>query len=109
MNEIIQGVSKQIGIFLPNIASAIGVLIIGWIIAHLLGRFARIAVSKTGVDNKIANMLGGNSTTDMSRVIGKVVFYIAMLFVFVTFFNVLNLPIVSEPLSHFLDLSLIHI
>ena len=78
-------------------------LIIGWIIAHLLGRFARIAVSKTGVDNKIANMLGGNSTTDMSRVIGKVVFYIAMLFVFVTFFNVLNLPIVSEPLSHFLD------
>lgn len=103
MNEIIQGVSKQIGTFLPNIASAIGVLIIGWIIAHLLGRVARIAVSKTGVDNKIAKVLGGNSTTDMSRVIGKVVYYIAMLFVFVTFFNVLNLPIVSEPLSHFLD------
>ncbi len=103
MNEIIQGVSTQVGTYLPNIASAIGVLIVGWIIAHLLGRIARIAVRKTGVDNKIASMLGGKSKTDMSRVIGKVVYYIAMLFVFVTFFNVLNLPVVSEPLSHFLD------
>jgi hypothetical protein len=103
MNEIIQGVSTQVGTYLPNIASAIGVLIVGWIIAHLLGRIARLAVGKTGIDNKIASMLGGKSKTDMSRVIGKIVYYIAMLFVFVTFFNVLNLPVVSEPLSHFLD------
>ncbi len=103
MDEIIQGVSKQVGQFLPNIASAIGVLIIGWIVAHLLGRIARIAVSKTGVDNKISRMLGKSSTTDMSRVIGKVVFYIVMLFVFVTFFNVLDLSVVSAPLGSFLD------
>ena len=103
MNEIIQGISQQVGGFLPNIASAIGVLIVGWIIAHIIARVIRLAVNRTGVDQKIAGLLGSDKQTDMSRVIGKIVFYIAMLFVFVTFFNVLDLPVVSEPLSAFLD------
>ena len=103
MNEIIQGISQQVGGYLPNIASAIGVLIVGWIVAHIIARVIRLAVGRTGVDHKIASVLGSSQQTDMSRVIGKVVFYIVMLFVFVTFFNVLDLPVVSEPLSAFLD------
>lgn len=103
MSEIIQGISTQVGKYLPNIASAIGVLLIGWIIAHILGRVVRLAVSRTGVDTKLAGLLGTDKQTDMSKVIGKVVFYIAMLFVFVTFFNVLDLPLVSQPLSSFLN------
>ena len=103
MNEIIQGISQQVGQYLPNIASAIGVLIIGWIVAHIIARIVRLALSKTGVDDKLSKVLGAKQETDLSRVIGKIVFYLVMLFVFVTFFNVLDLPIVSEPMSNFLD------
>jgi hypothetical protein len=103
MNEIIQGISQQVGQYLPNIASAIGVLIIGWIIAHLIARVVRLAISRTGIDHQLAGWLGASPKKDMSRIIGKIVFYLAMLFVFVTFFNVLDLPVVSEPLSAFLD------
>lgn len=103
MNEIVQGISQQVGQYLPNIASAIGVLIIGWIIAHIIARVVRLAISRTGIDRRMAGWLGASPKTDMSRVIGKIVFYIAMLFVLVTFFNVLDLPVVSEPLSAFLN------
>ena len=103
MNEIIQGISQQVGQYLPSIASAIGVLIIGWIVAHIIARIVRLALSKTGVDDKLSKVLGAKQETDLSRVIGKIVFYLVMLFVFVTFFNVLDLPIVSEPMSNFLD------
>ena len=103
LETIISGVSEQIGTYLPNIAAAIGVLIVGWLVAHLLARLVRLAVKRTGIDDRLAAMLSTGGKTDMARLIGKVVYYIAMLFVFVTFFNVLDLPIVSKPLSSFLD------
>ena len=90
------------GTYLPNIAAAIGVLVVGWIIAKILARVARVATAKTGVDHHLAKLLGTDKQTDMSAVLGKIVYYVAMLFVFVTFFNVLDLPVVSEPLSAFL-------
>ena len=58
MNEIIQGISQQVGQYLPNIASAIGVLIIGWIVAHIIARIVRLALSKTGVVDKLSKVLG---------------------------------------------------
>ncbi len=103
IKTILGGVSEQIGTYLPNIAAAIGVLVVGWLVAHLIGRIVRLAVSRTGIDDRLASMLSISGKTDMARVIGKAAFYLAMLFVFVTFFNVLDLSVVSKPLSSFLD------
>jgi hypothetical protein len=103
LSKVLNGISEQVGTFLPNIAAAIGVLVLGWILAKVLGRVAKIAVKKTGVDQHIAGLLGTDRRTDMSSLIGKIVYYIGMLFVFVAFFNVLDLPVVSQPLTAFLN------
>lgn len=103
ITKIVGGISEQVGTYLPNIAAAIGVLVVGWIIAKILARVAKVATAKTGVDQHLAGLLGTGKQTDMSAALGKIVYYIAMLFVFVTFFNVLDLPVVSEPLSAFLN------
>ena len=97
------GVLEQVGTVLPNIAAAIGVLFIGWILAHLIGRVARLAVSKTGVDKHLAGFIPSSGKGDVSKIVGKAVFYLIMLFVLVTFFNVLDLSIVSTPLNGFLN------
>lgn len=102
IQDMLSGVTTQVGQFLPNIAAAIGVLFIGWIVAHIIARVVRLAIVKTGVDKQLAKFLptGGG---DVSRLVGKAVFYLIMLFVLVTFFNVLDLPIVSTPLNGFLN------
>jgi hypothetical protein len=104
LQEMLGGITQQVGQFLPNIAAAIGVLFIGWIVAHLIARVVRLAIEKTGVDKQLAKFLPTSGKRgDVSRLIGKAVFYLIMLFVLVTFFNVLDLPIVSTPLNGFLN------
>lgn len=104
LQEMLGGITQQVGQYLPNIAAAIGVLFIGWIVAHIIARVVRLAVQKTGVDKHLAGYFpSSNNRSDVSRIIGKAVFYLLMLFVLVTFFNVLDLPIVSTPLNGFLN------
>lgn len=104
LQDMLGGITQQVGQYLPNIAAAIGVLFIGWIVAHLIARVVRLAVQKTGVDKQLAKFLpSAGKGGDVSRIIGKAVFYLLMLFVLVTFFNVLDLPIVSTPLNGFLN------
>ena len=104
LQDMLGGITQQVGQYLPNIAAAIGVLFIGWIVAHIVARVVRLAVQKTGVDKHLAGYFpASNNRSDVSRIIGKAVFYLLMLFVLVTFFNVLDLPIVSTPLNGFLN------
>ena len=104
IKEMAGGITQQIGTFLPNIAAA------NWRIDHRLDHcpFA-------GSDRQVGGSQNGAWITSwrgcfplvsrptLAKLVGKIVYYIAMLFVFVTFFNVLDLPIVSKPLSGFLD------
>ena len=60
-----------------------------------------MALRKTGVGGKLNQMIGGS--VDSALVLSKAVFYMLMLFVLITFFSVLDLQIVSEPLNAFLS------
>lgn len=100
LENLTKNISEQVGTHLPGILSAVGVLIIGWIVAHIVGRIVRIAFKKTGLGAKLGGMAGGG---DISKIAGKVAYYLIMLFVLITFFNVLKLPVVSEPLNKFLS------
>ncbi len=103
LEELLQNVSQQIGAYLPGIASAIGVLVIGWIVAHLIARGVKMALTKSGLGHKLNSLVSMGDGVDSSGIISKIVFYLIMLFVLIAFFNVLNLPFVSEPLNGFLN------
>lgn len=92
--------------FLPNAAAAILVLIVGWIIALLLAAVGRGLVKKLGRARWFTQWISideGRETTDISRGVGRAIFYLVMLFVLVGFFQTLGLTTITEPLTAFLN------
>jgi hypothetical protein len=100
---MLEKISQQVGTSLPSILSALAVLIIGWIVAKIIAMLVGRALRKTGLGAKVSKLISPKGSVDASKVVGKGVFYLLMLFVLITFFNVLNLPIVSKPLDSFLE------
>jgi hypothetical protein len=84
---------------------ALGVLVGGWLIALIVAALVRRALKKTEIDNRLAGWLLGPEKAEKLEVelwIGRIVFWILMLFVLVGFFQVLGLAVITEPLNHFL-------
>ena len=103
LDNLLQNISSQVGTYLPGILSAAAVLVIGWIVAHIIAKLVRAGLNKSGLGSKLNNLVSSDGSVDAAGVLSKVVFYLLMLFVLITFFNVLNLPVVSEPLNAFLS------
>ncbi|WP_227394695.1 mechanosensitive ion channel [Jeotgalibacillus aurantiacus] len=98
---------------LGNLLLAVIVLIIGYFIAKAIGTAVEKLLKKTGVIRKYGSP---RSSTRMStatregkegesknkwppeKIAGKIVFWILMVFVFILFFNILNLNIIASPL-----------
>jgi hypothetical protein len=100
---MLENINSQIGTYLPGILSALAILIIGWIVAHIVGRLVRLGLKKSGLDSKLSSALSPRGGVNIAAVAGKVAYYLIMLFVLIAFFNALNLPVVSQPLNAFLD------
>ena len=66
MNETLQNmfrnvtdqVSQLVGGYLPNLLGALGILIIGWLVALVVARVVRGALKRTTIDNRIAAWMG---------------------------------------------------
>lgn len=91
--------------YVPNLLAALSVLVLGWIVALILAAIVRGAMRRTKLDNRLADWMtrDGADRIDIERVMGKVVFYLAMVLVLVAFFEVLNLTVVTEPLNALLS------
>ncbi|MDX9972768.1 MAG: mechanosensitive ion channel [FCB group bacterium] len=90
---------------LGNVLVALGILVIGtliaWVISALLGR----AFTKTRFDDRLAGWLKGDTgspTVNSAKWISRIVFWILMLFVLIAVFQALDAPAVSEPLDRLL-------
>jgi len=83
---------------IPNIAAAIAILVIGYIIARILKAVVIKLLTSTKLFAKVEELRipEKDSTVD---IIGRLTFYLVMLFVLLGFFNVLNLPIIAGPIS----------
>jgi hypothetical protein len=104
MQQFVNGLAANFGGSLLNFVWAILILIGGWILALLIAATVRRALERTTVDNKLAARMGFDpSKTNFESIVGKVVFYIVMLFVLVAIFQVLQLTIVTQPLTSLLD------
>lgn len=96
-------ISTQVGKYLPGILTAVAVLVIGWLLAHFIAKLVKTGLDKSGLGAKLSNIVASDGNIDVGTILSKIVFYLIMIFVLITFFNVLNLPVVSEPLNGFLD------
>ncbi len=93
---------EQISGFVPTLLGALVVLAVGWILAALIGRAVRAALSRIGISKRLAEWSGSSEGLGLEQWVGRIVFVILMLFVLVGFFRVLGLSQITEPLSEFL-------
>ena len=110
MQGFMEQTSAQLsGLFGPQIlqiAKALIVLILGWLVALVVSAVVRGALRRTTIDNRLAKWVMGvekGEAFEVERWVGKVVYWVLLLFVLVAFFNTLNLTMVSEPLTALLN------
>ncbi|MEN1969326.1 mechanosensitive ion channel [Lentibacillus sp. N15] len=89
---------------LQNFVIALIVLIIGWLIAKAIGSAVTKALRKINLDARFfSKFRTEDKKFDTEKIIGKVIYYILLLIVFILFFNILNLDMIANPLSGLID------
>ncbi len=101
MNEILTQIGDAIALHAPRILAALAILLVGWLIATTVGAAMRGLMRRTGLGDRLAGWLKLKDV-DLSRGIGKGVFYLLMLFVLVAVFQTLGLTLITEPLNELL-------
>jgi len=104
MAEFLQGLIDQLTGPALNLLGALAILIVGWIIALIVGAVVRRVFNRITLDDKVAQWLSkdGVPPVDSARILGKGAYYLFMLFVLVAFFQRLGLTIITEPINAFL-------
>ena len=106
MGPIQEFFTQPLGITILNLLVALLILIVGYIVARILGSFARRLLKRISLDNRLAEWLSEPEEKrdfNVENIIGSIVFWLVMLFVLVAFFDRLNLTGISTPISAFLD------
>ena len=110
MPNVVQGMVDQatqlVGGYLPNLLAALAILVVGWLVALVVGALVRGTLHRTSLDNRVARWLMGDAKAEklpVERYVGKAFYYVIMLFVLVAFFETLNLTIITEPLNALLS------
>ncbi len=98
LDNIYQSLSSSLGNYLPNTIGAILILIIGIFIAKFLKKLITRLVAKTGLDSS----LKGNKVI-LSKLIGKLAYFLLMIIVFMLALEKLGMTNVLEPLKTMLN------
>lgn len=90
---------------LPSIIGALIILVAGWVVALVAAAIVRGILHRTTLENRIAEWMFGRPQAPgaVERVCGTAVFWLVMLFVFIAFFEALQLTAVTQPLNVFLQ------
>ncbi len=105
MQTFLDQIWQTFGNFLPSLVWAIVILVGGWLLALIISAAIGKLLSKTSVDNTLAERLGFKDASAGNAVeqgVSRAVFWIIMLFVLVAFFEALGLTIVTNPLNSLL-------
>ena len=105
--DLLAQLPDLIGTNLINLLSALGILIIGWIVARLIAWGVFRLMKRTNLDNRLANAISTEDEESKSpqlnfeRWISNAVFYLLMLFVLIAhFFRLYSLPQYPDHLVH---------
>lgn len=102
MNEITESMQTFIVDRLPGVAIPIAILVVGWLVALILGAAVRAALRRTGLDDRItAAIVGDQRATkiDSARWAGRLTYYVVLLFVAVAFLQAIQLTSATEPIN----------
>ena len=96
----LSGMLPALGVLLLRLVGALLVLFIGWLIARWLGHLTTKILHRFNIDGKADDLAGEEEDIPgVEEGIGKLVYYLLMLFVLLAFFEVLGLTIITEPLN----------
>lgn len=83
--------------FIPNILVALVLIIVGCMVAKLSGNIVENLIASAGLDAKLSKLLDGkNSSFVLSKVIGRTVQVIMIVFFIVESFGVLRLQVLTD-------------
>jgi|DewCreStandDraft_2_1066082.scaffolds.fasta_scaffold00539_13 hypothetical protein len=91
--------------FLPNILTAILILLIGWFLARIVQRIVTGLTAAVGVD-QLSDRVGLNQilgTQRLSGVLGLIVYILIFIPVLIAALNALKLEAITQPASNMLD------
>ena len=99
LTSLLTSLQTTLGDNLPGIAGAVGILIIGWLVAIV----ARAGIRKSLSHVKLNERVGKTGRLDMNLESGIATgaFWLIILVMVVGFFNVLNLQQVAQPINAF--------
>jgi hypothetical protein len=98
--------TQPLGSTILNLLVALVILIVGYIVARILGSLTRRLLKRINLDNRLADSLSEPEQPrvfNIENIIASVVFWIVMLFVFVAVFERLNLTLIASPIEGFLN------
>ncbi|MGB6168596.1 MAG: mechanosensitive ion channel, partial [Geitlerinemataceae cyanobacterium] len=97
---------NSLGPSILNLIGAVAILILFWIGATILASAIKGLLSKTDLDNRVANWAMGSRRGEneppVEQWIAAAVYWIVLLLGLVAFLNALNLQVVSTPINAFL-------
>jgi MFS family permease len=103
MQDALKDMWRSVVAIAPKLAAFIVILVIGWIVAKLIGKAVDKILEKVGFDRAVER--GGIKTAleqskyDASTIVGKLVYYALLLFVLVLAFGVFGPNPVSDLLT----------
>ncbi len=98
LQNILNDLTSSSSDFIPGTIGAIIILIIGWFIAGFVKRLITRLLGKTGVDKKL-----GNSKVNLSKFVGKLAYFLIMIFVFMLALEKLGMSNVMDPMKNMLN------
>ena len=106
MDQLIEQFSPILSSYVPHLLGAMGILVVGWIVAHLLASATRGVIHRTTADMRLANAFFPDEPSREKEIrngAGRLVFFLIMLFVLIGVFQTLQLTQVNEPLNRLLQ------
>jgi len=108
MESLWNQITSVVGTFIPNLIGALIILVVGLIIAWAVAGIVRAILRRVTVDDRIARWIAGDEAEgkpiEVENVVGRVVFWLIMIFVLIAFFEALGLRIITEPLNRLLNI-----
>lgn len=85
---------------LINLGVALIILLVGWVIAKLIGNLVESSLRKTNLDEKFfTKFMTIEKPIDSNKIIGKVIYILLLVITVMLFFNQLNLSVLANPIS----------
>lgn len=97
IEAILQSLQGTLSSSLPGFLGAVGILLVGWLVAVVLRAGTRRLLDAVNLNERIASSTDSEVDAESWGATG--VFWIVMFLVLIAFFNVLDLEIVSAPLQ----------